>query len=29
MDEVLARATAYVSGYEAAFSLLVSEETYV
>jgi hypothetical protein len=29
LDEVLARATNYVTGYEAAFSLLVSEETYV
>jgi hypothetical protein len=29
LNELLARATAYVSTYESAFSLLVSEETYV
>lgn len=29
LNEILARATTYVSSYEGAFSLLVSEETYV
>ena len=29
LNELVARATAYVSTYESAFSLLVSEETYV
>jgi hypothetical protein len=29
LDQVLARASAYVGGYEQAFSLLVAEERYV
>ena len=29
LNELLARATGYVSTYESAFSLLVAEETYV